>query len=188
VVSVRTVQWGRVARISGIGFLVLFVGWLVGGYFVVVRPHVNHPRLSDAIVILGPPEVNGRLDVARALLDRHVSSTLVISLNSPEQRRARDLCEHPPAGTNVSCFHAEPQTTRGEAEQIRRLARKHGWKSITVVTSTYHISRARMILKRCFDGRLYLVAAHRGISVWSWPYQYVYQSAGYTKAFLQPGC
>jgi hypothetical protein len=184
----RSVRWGRVARISAITVLVLFVVWVIGGVFVLVRPHVNHPQHSDAIVLLGPPDVNGRLEAARGLLDQHVADTLVISLNSPKQWRARELCAHPPAGTHVSCFHAVPATTRGEAEEIRRLARQHGWKSITIVTSTYHISRARMIVKRCFNGRLDMVAAHKGISLWSWPYQYAYQSAGYLKAFLQPGC
>jgi len=36
-----------------------------------------------------------------------------------------------------------PTTTRGEAEEIGSLARAHHWSSVLVVTSKYHISRAR---------------------------------------------
>jgi hypothetical protein len=182
------VPWRRVGRITAISVFALFLGWLIGGYFVIVRPHVNHPVHADAVVVLGPPDVNGRLDAARALLDQHVADTLVISLNSPKQWRARDLCAQPPAGWDVSCFHADPATTRGEAEQVQRLARQHGWKSIIVVTSTYHVSRARMIFKRCFDGQLSFVAARHGITLWSWVYQSVYQTGAYVKALAKSDC
>ena len=168
--------------------LVLVLIWLVGGYFVVVRPHVNHPQQSDAIVVLGPPDDNGRIDTALALIDKHIANNLVISVGSPEQFHAKHLCTTPQQGFSVTCFEPDPATTRGEAEEVKRLASQHGWKSIIVVTSTYHISRARMIVKRCFDGKLYMVAARRGISLWTWGYQYLYQTAGYTKAFLLTSC
>jgi uncharacterized SAM-binding protein YcdF (DUF218 family) len=59
---------------------------------------------------------------------------------------------------------------------------------VVVVTSTYHVSRARLIFDRCLDGRLYLVAARRHISLGTWAYQYLYQTGGYVKAALQPDC
>jgi uncharacterized SAM-binding protein YcdF (DUF218 family) len=184
----RPVSWRRIARISGISLLVLFLVWVVGGYFVLVRPHVNHPQHADAIVILGSLDENNRVETALALLSKHVASTLVISVPAGDQRAAQDLCTKPQAGFTVACFRPDPATTRGEAEEIRRLASQHGWKSIVVVTSTFHISRARMIVKRCFDGRLYMVAARKGISFGRWVYQYFYQTAGYVKAFLHRGC
>ncbi len=181
-------RWGRVARISAISLLVLLLAWFVGGFFVIVRPHVNHPQHADAIVVLGPPDDNGRIDTAVAMIEKHLAPNLVISVESAKQRNAKRLCTAPQEGFTVTCFQPHPSTTRGEAEQVKRLARQHGWKSIIVVTSTYHISRARMIVKRCFDGRLYMVAARRDISIGSWTFQYFYQAAGYVKAFLQSGC
>ena len=71
---------------------------------------------------------------------------------------------------------------------MRDLARQHGWTSVVVVTSTYHVSGPRMIFDRCLDGKLYLVAARRGISMLTWAYQYLYQTGAYVKAVLQPGC
>ena len=74
----RPVPWGRVARISGISLLVLFLVWVVGGYFVFVRPHADHTRHADAIIMLGAPDENNRIETALALLNKHVASTLVI--------------------------------------------------------------------------------------------------------------
>jgi len=71
---------------------------------------------------------------------------------------------------------------------MRRLAQQHNWTSIVVVTSTYHVSRARMIFQRCFSGKLYMAAARRGIGPATWIYQYLYQTGAYIKAVLQSGC
>ena len=186
--SLRSIRWGRVAAITGLTLLVLFVAWVVVGYFVIVRPHVNHPTHADAIVVLGPPDDNGRIDTALSMIDKHVASYLVISVESERQHAAKHLCTQPQHGFTVTCFRPEPATTRGEAEEVERLARAHGWRSIVVVTSTYHVSRARMIVKRCFHGAVYLVAARRGISIGTWGYQYLYQTGAFVKAFLQSGC
>lgn len=186
--ATRSIRWGRVVRIAAIFLLVLAVGWLLGGFFVIVHPKVDHPRHADAIVVLGPPGADGRTETALKLIDEGVAATLVVSVPSGTPGPATRLCTTPRRGVTVTCFRPDPPTTRGEAEQIRRLAREHGWKSIVVVTSTYHISRARMIVKRCFGGKLSMVAARHGISFLSWGYQYLYQGGGFVKAFVERGC
>ena len=45
-----------------------------------------------------------------------------------------------------------------------------------------------MIFDRCLDGTLYVVAARRDISLFTWAYQYLYQTVAYVKAVLQQGC
>ena len=42
---------------------------------------------------------------------------------------------------------------RGEARAVARMAAARGWRSVLVVTSTYHVTRARLLFDRC-------VAAH----------------------------
>jgi uncharacterized SAM-binding protein YcdF (DUF218 family) len=190
---VHRVEWPatrgkRILLISGISLLVLLLGWMTFGWLVIGNPKVDHPTRADAIVILGSPENNARIEVAEGLLDAHVANQLVISLNSPNQRHAYQVCTHPPAGVTVACFQPHPSTTRGEAEEVRRLALQHGWTSIVVVTSTYHVSRARLTFQRCFTGKLYMAAARRGIGPITWAYQYVYQTFAYAKAVLQSGC
>ena len=57
-----------------------------------------------------------------------------------------------------------------------------------IVAFTPHISRAPFILQRCFDGELTMVASPTHISLLDWMFEYVYQTAGYVRAALQPGC
>jgi uncharacterized SAM-binding protein YcdF (DUF218 family) len=89
---------------------------------------------------------------------------------------------------SVTCFTPNPATTQGEAQNIRRLAAAKHWNTIIVVTSTYHVSRARMIIRRCFDGTLEVVAARTHISLLDWAYQFAYQTGGYLKAAISRGC
>jgi hypothetical protein len=168
--------------------LLLLLGWLTFGWLVIGNPKVDPPTHADAIVILGSPEENGRIEVAEGMLGAHVANQLVISLNSPNQWRAYHLCMHPPTGATVTCFQPHPSTTRGEAEEVRRLAQQHGWTSIVVVTSTFHVSRARLTFTRCFTGKVYMAAARRDIGPITWAHQYVYQTLAYVKAVLQSGC
>lgn len=53
----------------------------------------------------------------------------------------------------------DPSTTRGEARAVARLAAARGWRRILVVTSSYHIPRARMIFRRSVPAELAFVSA-----------------------------
>lgn len=166
----------------------MLVVWLVACYLVVLHPTVNRLTRADAVVVLGPPVGNGRLDTALRLVDQGYSTNLVISLNSVQQHPASDVCVRPPSGVTVTCFTPNPGTTQGEAREIRTLAAQHGWHTIIVVTSTYHVSRARLIVSRCFPGRLEVVDSDEHTSVGKWAYQFGYQSIAYVKAFISRSC
>jgi uncharacterized SAM-binding protein YcdF (DUF218 family) len=67
----------------------------------------------------------------------------------------RTICDRP----NAICFRADPFTTRGEARDVARIAARHGWRHLLLVTSTYHVTRARLLYGRCFRGRIDVVGA-----------------------------
>ena len=100
----------------------------------------------------------------------------------------QELCAAPHPRFNLHCFVPDPPTTKGEGRELRRLASQYGWRTVIVVTFRPHISRARFILEQCFDGDLVMVASPAHISVPRWAFEYVYQTAGYVRAVLQPGC
>jgi uncharacterized SAM-binding protein YcdF (DUF218 family) len=92
-------------------------------------------------------------------MERDVAPTLAISAGRElDPDEADGLCSRPQQ-FEVVCFTPTPDSTRGEARALATLAREHGWTDVVLVTSTYHVTRARMLVERCFDGRVDVVAA-----------------------------
>jgi uncharacterized SAM-binding protein YcdF (DUF218 family) len=139
----------------------LVTAWLIACAVFFVWPRTEPvPVNADAVVVLSGGR-DSRLDPALALMRRHVAPVLVIS--SPAQdtkwRSAQRMCNARPHAYpfRVLCFEAHPFSTKGEAQAIARLAREHGWSKVVVVTSTFHVTRARMLVKRCYKGGLAMV-------------------------------
>jgi uncharacterized SAM-binding protein YcdF (DUF218 family) len=136
--------------------------WLVACAVVFAWPQADMapPSHADAVVVLSGGR-NSRLDPALKLMARGIAPVLAISspLKDPRWTTAIELCngETPHPAFKVICFEAAPYSTRGEAETVARLAHEHGWNRIVVVTSTYHVTRARMLFRRCYRGRLWTV-------------------------------
>lgn len=168
--------------------LALALAWLAACYLVVAQPAVNSPVRSDAILVLGPPLVDGRLDEALRLAEQHYAGTVVISIGWDKGLQRVAACANDNPAYQVICFRPDPATTRGEAEELGRLARSHGWHSVLVVTSKYHVSRARLIVQRCMPGSVRMLAAAGKPSVGGWLYQFAYQTGGFAKAFLHRSC
>jgi uncharacterized SAM-binding protein YcdF (DUF218 family) len=112
---------------------------------------------ADALVVLGPGLHGERFSEAAMLLKRHVAPVVVVS-RSKDPRRwpvEHELCARP----NAICFRAEPFTTRGEARHVGRLANLRHWRRILIVTSSYHVTRARLLFGRCVGGDVGVVDA-----------------------------
>jgi uncharacterized SAM-binding protein YcdF (DUF218 family) len=122
------------------------------------------PRADAVIVLAGDKR---RLPAAQALVERGVAPVLVISdgLDS-KWWAANRLCRW---GENVLCPRPDPYSTRGEARLIGRLASERGWDEIVVVTSRFHLYRARLLVERCYHGRLGVVGSD--YSKWRLPLQ-----------------
>jgi uncharacterized SAM-binding protein YcdF (DUF218 family) len=177
----------RVVRAFLIAVAGLVICWLIACFLVVQHPTINKITKVDAIVVIGPPDTE-RLDQAETLLAQGISNQLVVSIPADNFHGADRLCAAPPAGVTAHCFNPDPGTTLGEGREVGRLADQNHWTSILVITSKYHVSRARMIFDNCFAGRVEVISAHKAISASSWAYQYLYQSAGYVRAFAHSGC
>jgi uncharacterized SAM-binding protein YcdF (DUF218 family) len=120
------------------------------------------PKSTDALVVLAGSKT--RLPVALDLLARGVAPVLAVSRDPGDRRRER-LCRNPPA--HVLCFSAVPFSTRGEAQATARLAQRHGWHTVAVVSSRFHLFRIRLLFRRCTAARLELVPAD--VTWWRWP-------------------
>lgn len=177
----------RFRRVLVTACLLLIVA-AVAGLPVYVRPQIDPLRHADAIFILGGRD-HQRYSLGFELGAQGWAPNVVVSNpNGTNDRWLTDLCAAPHQRFDLHCFVPDPSTTKGEGRELRRLASQHGWRTVIVVTLRAHISRARFILKRCFDGELVMVASPVQISIPLWAFQYVYQTAGYARAVVQPGC
>lgn len=119
-----------------------------------VFPASSTPAHADAVVVLAGGD-GERLDRGLELVRQGVADNLVVSTGPNE------LCATP-QDFSVYCFLPHPDTTRGEAEAVGRLAARKGWRHLVLVTSDYHATRARLLLERCYSGDLDVSVAHSG--------------------------
>ncbi|MGZ4352638.1 MAG: YdcF family protein [Gaiellaceae bacterium] len=123
----------------------------------------SRPKKVNAIVVLAGSKK--RLPVALDLWHRGVARWLLVS-RDPLDRQRVVFCEHPPQ--HAICFQAKPYSTRGEARWVTRFARHEGWRSLAIVSSRFHLFRARVLFRRCSGARVELVPAP--VTWWLWPY------------------
>jgi hypothetical protein len=143
------------------------------------------PQHTDAIVELAGPGDDDRDRLALELARQRRADYVVQSTLQGDADTGRCLPTEP--GVTVLCFHPDPDTTRGEAEAIGRMAQKYGWHSIVIVTTADHAWRARLRVTRCFSGQVYVATSH--LPPLYWFRQIPYQWAASAKAvFLQKYC
>lgn len=130
---------------------VLVVAWVAATARLVFFPTEDAVGKADAIVVLAGSK-HERLDRGLELVRDGVAPVLVISDGfDPRQPRANELCRDGGDGFSVACFTPDPDSTRGEARKVAELARKHRWERVLLVTSGFHVTRARMLFDRCTD-------------------------------------
>lgn len=158
----RHVVFSRVVRRILVPLLPLTAFAALSGALFVV-PDKGHADKADAIVLIDDGE-GIRLPTALALAQAGRAPNLVIShrLDRPQD------CVAGWIGVTVRCFTPDPDTTRGEAEQIGAIAKANHWTSLIFVTDTPHVTRARFRLERCFDGQLTAVTSRIKTDEWLW--------------------
>jgi len=139
---------------------------------VLVWPAKGMPAHVDAIVLMAGP--GNRIPVALHLARQRRAAVLVVSQG---QHGYGGPCLRPMPGVKVICFEPDPGNTRGEAEFVGRLAQRHGWRSLVLVTSD-----EQDIMRRCFSGSIYVQTAPQ--PWYDLPYQIAYGWAALFKALL----
>jgi uncharacterized SAM-binding protein YcdF (DUF218 family) len=130
----------------------VLIAWVVAVAVLFVWPPRHGTQHADAAVVLAGGR-GSRLAHGVELVRRGTAPVLVVSDGwSPTWPEANRFCAGRPAPVPVVCFHPDPYSTRGEARAFARLAARRGWKSVVLVSSRYHLVRARMLFERCFDG------------------------------------
>jgi uncharacterized SAM-binding protein YcdF (DUF218 family) len=141
-----------------LGALVLAAAVLVGLTVpLFVSPPTDEPGRADAVVVFAGGDGERQEEGVR-LVREGVAPALVISDGGLPGSRKAQVCREPPAGVRLYCLSPDPATTRGEARMFAELAEREGWGSLVLVTSTYHVRRAGLLLGRCHGGQVRRVA------------------------------
>jgi uncharacterized SAM-binding protein YcdF (DUF218 family) len=123
------------------GLAILYVAGFI--LFVLTLPRAKSPdQKADGIVALTGG--NARVDAAVALLERGAGRRLLITGVHPTTTKA-ELRQLSHGGRRFDCctdLGHEAADTRGNAEEAAAWAREHRYKSLIVVTASYHMPRS----------------------------------------------
>ena len=144
-----------IARV--LAFVVL--AWALGfAVFMLALPRPLGDRVTDAIVV--PTGAAGRIDRGIALLEKHEAKRLLISGVAPGVRPIDLALEYHARPALFDCcidLGRQAVDTRSNAEETARWVREHHYHSIRLVTSDWHMARARMELANALDGDVAIV-------------------------------
>ena len=129
-------------------------------YKLFVDPHIDPVQRSDAVVVIagGPLRLQKGIELAQ----EGIAPLLIVS--NPHGRwaykeEAPHLCDGHGARRpfKVICFDPKPESTQGEARAVKRIAAARQLRSVIVVPSYFHVSRARLEMRRCYHGHLAVI-------------------------------
>jgi uncharacterized SAM-binding protein YcdF (DUF218 family) len=141
--------------VVAVGALAALAGWLF------VWPPDEPPGRVDAVLVLAGGD--GERETTGIRLARMgVAPVIVFSDGGRPGSSSAQLCQQQLEGIRVACLRSPTSSTRGEARAFAELAGREGWQSVAVVTSSYHVRRASLLLDRCYEGMVHPVAAGLG--------------------------
>jgi uncharacterized SAM-binding protein YcdF (DUF218 family) len=129
----------------------LVVAWAAG--FVLFMMSIGTPldpaRRTDAIVVLTGGA--GRMDRGLALIGAKVARRMLVSGVDPDVRPIELAVRYKVPARLFSCCidlgHAAVDT-RSNAEETAEWVQRHGFKTVRLVTTDWHMPRARLELRR----------------------------------------
>ncbi|WGW11878.1 YdcF family protein [Saxibacter everestensis] len=169
-----------------------------------VSPRAAPPAHADAVIVLGGI-YRERVPVGISLVENGVSDQLILSVQRPSEanaitirRRSRSEAAH--RQVLIGTFIPPSDDTRGEAQAIAELVRRHGWGSIAVVTSSYHIARARRVIEAQVRSpasggagagparpvRIHMVASRPWMNGWRWARRMAIEPLGILRDVVFP--
>ncbi len=135
-----------------LGMLLLSYGIGFGIFLATMPAPVTGPKTDGIVVLTGGA---GRIDRGLALLKAHAARRMLISGVAPEVL-PRELAHEYKVGDGLfrCCIDLghEAVDTRSNADETADWVRDHDYKSVRLVTSDWHLARARLELVNALDG------------------------------------
>ena len=178
----RAAVWAVLVAAAG------FILWLLLAIQFFAMPPQATPHHTDAVVVLGGMS-RERLPIAQDLQKSLDIPVLAVSTTGLSGNAEGDqLCDENAGDPDLVCFRPSPLNTRGEADAVARLVADHGWKSVTVVTSDYHLMRAGTLMRQCTNVEVQMVGSEPELSAGAWLDRFVVETGGLIDVWMQPEC
>jgi len=134
--------------------VLLALAWAAGFalfLFSLGKPLGGHR--TDAVVVLtgGPGRIQRGLDALR----REDAQRMLVSGVNPDVRPRELAAQFPADRALFRCcvdLGHEAVDTRSNADETGRWVRDHGYRSVRLVTSDWHMARARLVLRHVLQG------------------------------------
>ena len=154
----------------------------------ILRPGTDVPERADALIVF----VGGRgerLALMNELLEDGVATHVVVAAADMDDTSIFGrLCRSGlPEPYTISCVESRDDT-RGEAQILGRFANRQGWNEVVVVTSSYHLTRASLLLERCFRGRVAGAASSPSAGPALWFGHVLHEWGGLVETQVKRGC
>ncbi|MDQ2878982.1 MAG: YdcF family protein [Pseudomonadota bacterium] len=138
---------------------VMALAYLLGfAAFMLLLPKPLDGTTTDAIVV--PTGGAKRIDRGLALLQAHAAQRLLISGVAPEVRPRELIAEYHSSPALFACcvdLGRQAVDTRSNANETAAWVRAHHYRSVRLVTSDWHLARARMELVNALDSGVTVV-------------------------------
>lgn len=140
-------------------FAFLIISWLLGfAVFVIALPRPAGDERTDAIVV--PTGAPGRIARGSAIIERGLAKRMFVT-GVERTVRPAELAEKQavPLIVMACCVDLgrEASDTRSNAAETAAWVEKHGYRSVRLVTSDWHMPRARFELARALGGDVRIV-------------------------------
>jgi hypothetical protein len=124
---------------------------------LVLFPYDDHPRSPDGVLVLGGVG-RERVDLGITLAQQY-EVPLVLSSSAVYFASERGYGCH--LGNALCLQHPFAESTAEEAQDTLAFVEQQGLDHITVVTSSHHTARARILFRQCLGDRVTIVGAER---------------------------
>lgn len=185
----------KLAAVTAIAFIGLFLAWFAVAWWLFVSPQQQPLHQADAVVSLAP--ASERLPAALEAYEDGLAPRLWVSTfpldfdpvrGNPSLSSA--VCDaNAPDAARITCFTPASDSTIGEAMVIARLVDEAQVSSIVVATHPSHAARAQFLLAHCLppDTEVQILLVDEPSDGRGIPWRMVYETGAFLKAFVEVG-
>ena len=137
-----------IARAASLLLLLYALGFMFFAFTLGKPAEADAPKTDAAVVLTGG---SGRLEHGVQVLRRRKAGRLLVAGADPSVTKADIARRLGGSGRTVSCcidLGSESVDTRSNAEEAGRWLKKNGYDSLRLITSDWHMRRARYEFRR----------------------------------------